>query len=94
MNSVSELKDKVDQHLSAYRDAMQDLDKARTLLDNDPVDYLGRLVYENKRSGGGAYGYGYGEYGKPEKDRAQEVLDIVGGDIGIAERVIVKLRIR
>jgi hypothetical protein len=29
-----------------------------------------------------------------EKDRAQEVLDIVGGNIDTAERVIVKLRVK
>lgn len=39
------------------------------------------------------YGYEYGDFGATELKRAQEILDITNGDVGIAERVITKLHI-
>lgn len=94
MHTILDLEAQAEQQRAAHAETLRLLEEARTIRARNPVEYLGRLVYENKRGGGGTYGYEYGDYGKSEKDRAQEVLDIVGGNIDTAERVIVKLRVK
>lgn len=59
----------------------------------DPIGYLASLIYDNKKVYG-SYGHNYGDLGDVERNRAQEIIDIVNGDVGIAENVIVKLRVR
>lgn len=73
--------------------AKEELRVAEDTKESDPVVYLARLVYANAQVYG-SYGYEYGNFGDTEIKRAQQVLDIVGGDVTIAERVITELHIR
>ncbi|TXH10555.1 MAG: hypothetical protein E6R04_05035 [Spirochaetes bacterium] len=67
--------------------------EAQSKRDADPVEYLARLVYDNKKVYG-SYGYDYSDFGESERQCAQEVLDVVDGYVDIAEKVIVRFRIK
>lgn len=73
--------------------AEQALEEATAAKASDPLIYLAKLVYENKKHGG-SFGYEYGEFGKSEKDRAQKVLFTARGDVDIAETFIREFNIR
>ncbi|TXH09305.1 MAG: hypothetical protein E6R04_08600 [Spirochaetes bacterium] len=93
MPTVDELNAKIEDAEAAL-EALR-VEAANTTQDreSDPIGYLAKLIFANKASGG-AYGYDYGVLGDKERERAQEVLDMVCGFVNIAENVIVKLRVR
>lgn len=73
--------------------AEQALEEATATKASDPLTYLAKLIYENKKRGG-TFGYEYGEFGKSEKDRAEKVLLTARGDVDIAEAFIREFNIR
>jgi len=80
--------------LQAKLDAAKtELEEALTARRENPLDYIGKLIYAN-RSTHGSYGYEYGDYGDDERRRAQQVLDAAGGDLNIAERFVTEFHIR
>lgn len=89
---VTEAQEKVAELQAQLDAAKEELRVAEATKESDPVNYLARLVYANKQVYG-VYGYEYGDFGATELKRAQEILDITNGDVGIAERVITKLHI-
>lgn len=92
--STTALTDTVADLQSKLEAAKTALDEALTSRRDSPVDYIGKLIYDNKMSGGGTYGYDYGNYGDTERKRAQEVIDAAGGDLDIAERFVTQFHIR
>lgn len=93
MHNVDTLKTRVEKLRDDLRAAESELESAESLKKNDPITYLGKLIYANKVSGG-SYGYDYGSFGETELKRAKEVLDTATGYLHIAEAFIVKFNIR
>ena len=90
---VTKAQEKVAELQAQLNAAQEELRVAEATKDSDPLMYLAKLVYTNAQVHG-SYGYTYGEFGDTEIKRAQQVLDIAGGDVGIAERIITELHIR
>lgn len=89
---VTKAQEKVADLQAQLNAAQEELRVAEATKDSDPLMYLAKLVYTNAQVHG-SYGYTYGDFGATELKRAQEILDITNGDVGIAERVITKLHI-
>lgn len=94
IENVAALTDKVNQLRDELRTVESVLEEALKLRRDDPVNYIGRLIYANKVSGGGTFGYDYGTYGDTERERAQKVIDVAGGDLTIAENIVAAFHIR
>lgn len=92
--SIASLTEELDKLREDTRTVELERDDALKLRRDNPVDYIGRLIYANNMTGGGTYGYEYGDYGDAERDRAQKVIDAAGGDVEIAERFVTQFHIR
>lgn len=92
-NNARELAAKVSDLRTQLESAEKELVTAVSTRQNDPVDYIGKLIYANKTASG-TYGYEYGNYGDTERARAQKVIDAAGGDLDIAERFVNEFHIR
>lgn len=94
IKNVAALTDKVNQLRDELRTVEWALEEALKLRRDDPVNYIGQLIYANKVSNGGVFGYDYGTYGDTERERAQKVIDVAGGDLTIAENIVATFHIR
>ncbi len=92
-HNARELAAKVSDLRTQLESAEKELVTAVSTRQNDPVDYIGKLIYANKTASG-TYGYEYGNYGDTERARAQKVIDAAGGDLDIAERFVTEFHIR